>query len=735
MYAHRHHTLPKLKQQTEFKKAALPVIAPRYHISSDPNANIDPLALASINLPRSRLPPRSRFGCWTCRTRKVKCDEARPECNPCSRLGHTCDYNPRLLFKDDTSRVVEKLSGKRGGVGPAWKPSTTPFKRQRLALNQEDLLPPFASLTNDDNRERKAEFKPAGTYNIVVNPKSFVDFEEYRETLQDNNLALPPQGYGGPYPTPIRQVVRAMSEEDLDRNQYDAENVNDPDVVVLKVFEDDNQKSVSLGDSHLPRKGRYPLTPTLSSTSGPGTDIFRSSKDNTALMRYAHHDGRDHQIIHYYKTFVHRHLAQVHRDSLGTTLETGALSAPDIFERQAGHFLPLYHALMAFSALSMSHKHGIPTLAALQHYQQALPSLKASLQTKEDLASDGVFLTHFILLLYEIAAGEPRGLSLWSQHISQLQRIVLLRRDMHGPEPYNFIVWWVACIDIHVVLSGMGDGEYVKTMLCRRLLPTGIGSDSHYTPMRGLPTETDNGALPSSLSFHRRICVLAAELGLLSKELRNEAKRLMPHPPSPETIQNWQTRIMVLQDTFRRTWNVQMPASVASGYCNQLLPVGARGIFEHSFALYRALIIYSHTSMYPTQRLHNPSHTIHEVSRSAGEILCLGREIVASGHVERKFIVFPLVMAAFVNKSPTEREEIVQLIRKMEEDSVGRNVVAARHLLETVYERQDRRREELNEQRRRKGMGKSQRWEVVVEDVDWVGMIGELGLQVVNARL
>lgn len=132
---------------------------------------------------------------------------------------------------------------------------------------------------------------------------------------------------------------------------------------------------------------------------------------------------------------------------------------------------------MAFSALSMSYKKDVtklrndtfntitPNLDALQHYQQALPSLQASLRGEQDLASNGVFLTHFILLLYEIAAGEPRGLSLWSQHISQLLRIILLRRKLYGLEPYEFIVWWVASIDTHVVLSGMGNGTFVETML------------------------------------------------------------------------------------------------------------------------------------------------------------------------------------------------------------------------------------------------------------------------------
>jgi hypothetical protein len=59
--------------------------------------------------PRTRLPPRSRTGCWTCRTRKVKCGEERPACAQCTRLGHTCDYSPRLSFRDDTPRVVERM--------------------------------------------------------------------------------------------------------------------------------------------------------------------------------------------------------------------------------------------------------------------------------------------------------------------------------------------------------------------------------------------------------------------------------------------------------------------------------------------------------------------------------------------------------------------------------------------------------------------------------------------------
>ena len=82
-------------------------------------------------------------------------------------------------------------------------------------------------------------------------------------------------------------------------------------------------------------------------------------------------------------------------------------------------------------------------------------------------------------------------------------------------------------------------------------------------------------------------------------------------------------------------------------------------------------------------------------------------------------------MAGFASKSVEDRADILRLVKRMERDSVGRNLVATRQLLEIVYERQEGRRREL----RSEGLGPER------EDVDWVGMIRELGLQVVSCRL
>ena len=129
--------------------------------------------------------------------------------------------------------------------------------------------------------------------------------------------------------------------------------------------------------------------------------------------------------------------------------------------------------------------------------------------------------------------------------------------------------------------------------------------------------------------------------------------------------------------------------------------------------------------MYSSQRLLSPLTFIHEVSRCGDEILRLAREIVSHNHLERKFIVFPLFMAGFVSTTHDERTEVLALMKKMEEDSVGRNAVALRQLLEIVFDRQDRWREEP----RREGVASGR------EDVDWVSINAELGLQFVNCRL
>jgi hypothetical protein len=55
---------------------------------------------------------RAKTGCGTCRRRKKKCDEAKPECNNCTRIGIICQgyMDKMMLRKNEISTSLPSLS-------------------------------------------------------------------------------------------------------------------------------------------------------------------------------------------------------------------------------------------------------------------------------------------------------------------------------------------------------------------------------------------------------------------------------------------------------------------------------------------------------------------------------------------------------------------------------------------------------------------------------------------------
>src|ERR1700754_2724477 len=59
-----------------------------------------------------------------------------------------------------------------------------------------DDLPPFATLTTDEDREKKAERSSPGTYNVVVNQDSFQHLPEYTDDPEVKRELLSPMRRG-----------------------------------------------------------------------------------------------------------------------------------------------------------------------------------------------------------------------------------------------------------------------------------------------------------------------------------------------------------------------------------------------------------------------------------------------------------------------------------------------------------------------------------------------------------
>ncbi|PON28240.1 hypothetical protein TGAM01_v202734 [Trichoderma gamsii] len=77
---------------------------------------------------------RSKNGCYTCRIKKVKCDEVRPRCERCVRLRRLCDYEPKMKHND----VLAMSRGYRQALESS---KTLPTWAQRAALTRALALP------------------------------------------------------------------------------------------------------------------------------------------------------------------------------------------------------------------------------------------------------------------------------------------------------------------------------------------------------------------------------------------------------------------------------------------------------------------------------------------------------------------------------------------------------------------------------------------------------------------
>ena len=258
---------------------------------------------------------------------------------------------------------------------------------------------------------------------------------------------------------------------------------------------------------------------------------------------------------------------------------------------------------MALSSLSLAHNEGSPNVLALQYYQKALSPLQNNLRSEQDLASNGAFLTHFILLLYEvcyprkesitnlwlctityyvqIAAAEP----LWATHLSHLDRIVHVRRNVYGMEPFPAILWWVFIIDTHALLCGIGRGTFVSNLIRNGHVPTSadmIQAPGLVEPSSHVPEEAP--LMPSTLDFHRAVTLLAARLGLLASTLRSAAslRRSSGQIGVAQTSHpQWQQQVHEIQESLKQAWRTQVPLALSTGYQDGNLPGRIRGIYKH----------------------------------------------------------------------------------------------------------------------------------------------------------
>lgn len=202
----------------------------------------------------------------------------------------------------------------------------------------EDHLPPFSFLTNDEDREKKAEFRAPGTYNIIVNPSSFVDLEEYRDSSFYSNRDP------GWKISSLNQQNHQNKKTGISSIHGNEHLEEDPNVVILEKFEGDAVIMPVMNIRH-PQSAASDVTSQSSSRQvsprGTLSPLFGETVPAQILLQIPPGKDDDSRLIAHFNRFVLPSFAQVHRDALGTEADTDTLLAHKVFAQNAAHFSPV----------------------------------------------------------------------------------------------------------------------------------------------------------------------------------------------------------------------------------------------------------------------------------------------------------------------------------------------------------------------------------------------------------
>ena len=274
-------------------------------------------------------------------------------------------------------------------------------------------------------------------------------------------------------------------------------------------------------------------------------------------------------------------------------------------------------------------------------------------------------------------------------------------------------------IDLDALFTGAGSGQYVGAMLKSDIIPP---PSFHLYPL-GLDGSSvvyanELETLPTVLQLDYEVTVLAVQLALLAQEFREDTSfgKNGSQQRDRDTRMR-QSRIYELQEQLRQLWIA--PTVMMIGQNIEVLPVRSKRLFEHAATLYRACIIYSHTSMWSTQRLDTSPDYDTEIAVASNQVLQMTSKILRDGRVDCRFLVFPVFLAGYASSEGGQKSTAMELIRAMEKDSIGRNTSATRKALGMVYEKQ-------NERFMTTGQSL---------DIDWMDVIGEQHMLIVNFGL
>lgn len=635
----------------------LPPLAPRgnQHPSSRTPAAPEPSRASSAARPRSS--HRSRAGCWTCRGRKVKCDEVHPRCGPCTRLNKTCDWDQRWNFSDATQSTQSKFANINTAGNAVWDPNASRGAgSQERSPSRRDSLPSFADLTNDEERERKAEGYRPGTYNVIVNPNSFLGMPEYASPTESGrrmSIQSLQSSMGSNSSEPSRAIV-----------------CEDPNTVLLTRFEDSVPSLPSFFMS------------TDRRTSLPG-DMQRLDLSLSAGASPPPRADGDAQLVQYYVQKISPRILALSRHNHESGVEDPILV-------ESRRFPPLHHAICALSLLSLHHRGRARSQDAFERMNQTTGLLAQSVRSVNDLQSDGVFYLHFILLVYD-ACNPLDDANMWDRHVQHLRQTIMTRRRQRPSEnALDYMAGFALWLDTQAALTGRDSGAQglLRSHMSDDLFPASTPT----TERGGIFTSGSDAQDTDLFVFGKESLTLMGKLGILAVSMRSEQHSPQNPSATQQILLARQRAVRNFQTELYEYWTRAHPSIIAreNPVASSHLPGRVRHVYDSAFLSLSLCAIYSNTSMFPGQLLRNAGARP-EVARHCQNVLDMTTLILRDGATDPRSTGFAVFLAGYAASDYDTKIRAINLLQALEDRGVSNNARRARDLLVAVCEEQRQR--------------------------------------------
>ncbi|THX11108.1 hypothetical protein D6D13_04958 [Aureobasidium pullulans] len=553
---------------------------------------------------------RSKDGCWTCRKRRVKCDETRPQCGGCVRLSKDCRYGHQWQFLDFSLSTGRLIRHNTPSNDSSWYCYPTSLTSNTQGTKPSVKHHNVSEISPEETHRKIDSLSPQNTYSIPTN-SSFLSSSSCRPL------------------TPLSHVT-SPGEDDQDKHMHI------PDLGMAAKPGTLSQPTLLLP---LARWNKCELPE--SALSGCIPPLPHNPEDQNTLI--AATSVLNHSVLTLPQIAIFGF--GYHDQKLGVFDEEGAIFA------QSKSFEPLHHAICALSSLTPALR-GQQTgfVEAFEHYDRAVSTSVSHAHVEPSL----LFNLHFVLLIFDVCCmeQESRGPSMWSQHLGHLAALAFcLRKDNSAKGPANFL-WIVLNLDVQLCLAGNNDaGSCVRAYLADKTFLPDLAELQNLRHDFKCGTSNLRAAVYDLATY---IYEKFAELSQLALNMRSETNSGRGSAAARHRCIDKFYHILYIEWTFRYKHILTLTASDR----NLLMGTTISAALEYALLQYSTIIVYLHTSMYHDQHFPSP-----RVGKRVAEHCTKILSIASKTRLDSHQCIFPLFLSGYASKYTLQKEQALELIK------------------------------------------------------------------------